>query len=135
MQICVYTGPIMSRKSTEEPRFAESETIGQRLARLRKERGWTQVELAERIGIIQSLISDYERDRLRMNPDMVLRFAAALEITTDELLQPNGGKPPLRHRPSLRVLRRLEKIEKLPTHQQSTLLKTIDTFLKGAALR
>jgi transcriptional regulator with XRE-family HTH domain len=105
------------------------------LARLRKERGWTQVELAERIGIIQSLISDYERDRLRMNPDMVLRFAAALEITTDELLQPGGEKPPLRHRPSLRVLRRLEKIEKLPPHQQSTLLKTIDTFLKGAAAR
>jgi hypothetical protein len=80
-------------------------------------------------------ISDYERDRLRMNPDMVLRFAAALEITTDGLLQPNGGKPPLRHRPSLRVLRRLEKIEKLPPHQQSTLLKTIDTFLKGAVAR
>ena len=134
MEICVYTGA-MPRKNTDTPRGGESETVGQRLARLRKERGWTQVELAERIGIIQSLISDYERDRLRMNPDMVLRFAAALEITTDELLQPNGGKPPLRHRPSLRVLRRLEKIEKLPPHQQSTLLKTIDTFLKGAVAR
>jgi hypothetical protein len=33
------------------------------------------------------------------------------------------------------VLRRLEKIEKLPPHQQNTLLKTIDTFLKGAAVR
>ena len=135
MQICVYTGAIMPRKSIVKPRDVEQETIGQRLTRLRKERGWTQVELAERIGIIQSLISDYERDRLRMNPDMVLRFAAALEITTDELLQRNGGRPPLRHRPSLRVLRRLEKIEKLPPHQQSTLLKTIDTFLKGAAVR
>jgi transcriptional regulator with XRE-family HTH domain len=134
MEICVYTGA-MPRKNTDKPRGDESETVGQRLARLRKERGWTQVELAERIGIIQSLISDYERDRLRMNPDMVLRFAAALEITTDELLQPGGEKPPLRHRPSLRVLRRLEKIEKLPPHQQSTLLKTIDTFLKGAAAR
>src|SRR5271157_1031325 len=113
MQICVYTGPIMSRKSTEEPRFAETETFGQRLARLRKERGWTQVELAERVGIIQSLISDYERDRLRMNPDMIVRFAAALEVTTDGLLQPDGSKPPLRRSPSLRVLRRLEKIEKL----------------------
>ena len=63
MEICVYTGA-MPRKNTDTPRGGESETVGQRLARLRKERGWTQVELAERIGIIQSLISDYERDRL-----------------------------------------------------------------------
>ena len=90
------------------------------------------MELAERVGIIQSLISDYERDRLRMNPDMVVRFAAALEVTTDELLQPSPHKHPLHRKPSLRVLRRLEKIEKLPLHQQSTLLKTIDTFLRGA---
>ena len=135
METCPYTDGIMPRKSTpKQPHDAESETFGERLARLRKERGWTQVELAERVGIIQSLISDYERDRLRMNPDMVVRFASALEVTTDELLQPNPRKHALRRKPSLRVLRRLEKIEKLPAHQQSTLLKTIDTFLRGATV-
>jgi transcriptional regulator with XRE-family HTH domain len=77
-------------------------------------------------------MSDYERGRLRIKPDMILRFASALEITTDELLQSNADQHPLRRRPSLRVLRRLEKIEKLPPHQQSTLLKTIDPFLRGA---
>jgi transcriptional regulator with XRE-family HTH domain len=128
-----YTDGQMPKKPSQSVSLnGELETFGQRLARLRKERGWTQVELAERVGIIQSLISDYERDRLRMNPDMIVRFAAALEITTDDLLQPKGQKHTLRSKPSLRVLRRLEKIEKLPAHQQSTLLKTIDTFLRGA---
>jgi transcriptional regulator with XRE-family HTH domain len=134
MEACPYTDLIMARtNTTNSPQAEASETVGQRLARLRKERGWTQVELAERLGIIQSLISDYERDRLRMNPAMVVRFAAALEITTDELLQPSGPQTPLRRKPSLRVLRRLEKIERLPAHQQNTLLKTIDGFLKGVA--
>jgi transcriptional regulator with XRE-family HTH domain len=134
MEACPYTDLIMARtNTTKSPQAEASETIGQRLARLRKERGWTQVELAERLGIIQSLISDYERDRLRMNPAMVVRFAAALEITTDELLQPSAAQTPLRRKPSLRVLRRLEKIERLPAHQQNTLLKTIDGFLKGVA--
>ena len=129
-----YTDDIMARNNTPNPATGEaSETVGQRLARLRKERGWTQVELAERLGIIQSLISDYERDRLRLNPAMVVRFAAALEITTDELLQPQAEPNALRRKPSLRVLRRLERIEKLPQHQQNTLLKTIDGFLKGVA--
>ncbi len=56
----------------------------------------------------------------------------ALEVTTDDLL----GLKTLRangKRPSRKVQRRLEKIEELPPHQQATLLKTIDTFLKGAA--
>jgi transcriptional regulator with XRE-family HTH domain len=109
------------------------ETIGERVARLRKERGFTQKELALKTGLIQALISDYERDKLRLNAEMILRFTAALEITTDELLQPGGPKPA--RKPSRRVLRRLEQIEALPSPQQSVLLKTIDTFLENAAFR
>jgi hypothetical protein len=46
---------------------------------------------------------------------------------------PGGARSPLRRKPSLRVQRRMEKIEKLPPHQQNYLLKTIDGFLKGVA--
>jgi len=82
--------------------------------------------------LIQLLISDYERDRLRVTAEMVVRIAAALEMTADELLgikkaQPNGSKP------SRKTLRRLEKIDELRPQQQATLLRTIDTFLRGAA--
>ena len=134
MQTYLYTLAIMVRKNTSDSaRASVTETPGERLARLRKERGWTQVELAERVGITQTLLSDYERGRLRLNAEMIVRFANALETTTDELLQPNGARSPLRRKPSLRVQRRMEKIEKLPPHQQNYLLKTIDGFLKGVA--
>jgi transcriptional regulator with XRE-family HTH domain len=115
------------------------DSVGQRIARIRKERGYTQNELAERIGTIQALVSDYERDKLRLNAEMAVRFAIALEVSTHELLglhSANGnGKNQTRangRKPSRRVLRRLEKIEDLPTHQQTVLLKTIDTFIKAA---
>lgn len=134
METSLYTAAIMSRKnapkSAHEP---EQELPRERLARLRKERGWTQVELAERVGITQRLVSDYERGRLRLNADIVVRFANALEVATDDLLQPKGSRTPLRRKPSLRVQRRVEKIEKLPPHQQNYLLKTIDGFLKGVS--
>jgi transcriptional regulator with XRE-family HTH domain len=124
----------MPRKSAAHERLNSGlETMGQRLARLRKERGWTQVELAERTGIVQTVLSDYERGKLRLNADMIVRFASTLDITTDELLQPKAVQTVLRRKPSLRVLRRLERIESLPQHQQNTLLKTIDGFLKGVA--
>lgn len=107
------------------------ESIGHRLARLRKERGYTQIELAEKMGIIQGLISDYERDKLRLHAEMVTRFAQALEVSADDILGMNA-KNGNGHRPSLRILRRLNRIETLPPTQQKTLLQTIDTFLKAA---
>jgi transcriptional regulator with XRE-family HTH domain len=127
MHTCPYTETVMARK----PHADSEETPGQRLARLRKERGWTQVELAERVGITQTLLSDYERGKLRLNADMIVQLATALETTTDELLKPSASRAPLRRKPSLRLQRRMEKIEKLPAHQQNYLLKTIDGFLKG----
>jgi transcriptional regulator with XRE-family HTH domain len=106
------------------------ETLGQRLARIRKERGYTQMELAERIGILQTLVTDYECDRLRLTAEMAIRFALALDVSMDELLKPKTSERQ-RVKPSRKVLRRLELIESLPTHQQQTVLKTIDTMLRG----
>jgi transcriptional regulator with XRE-family HTH domain len=108
------------------------ETIGQRIARLRKERGYTQGELSERIALIQALVSDYERDKLRLHGEMVIRFAQALEVSSDEILGLNNNKKNGDTKISLRLLRRTKRIEELPPSQQKTLLKTIDTFLKGA---
>ena len=107
------------------------ETIGQRIAHLRKERGYTQIELAKKIGIIQNLISDYENDKLRLHAEMVIRFAQALEVSSDDILGLNGAKKN-GEKTSLRLLRRTKRIAELPSSQQKTLLKTIDTFLKGA---
>ena len=110
------------------------ETFGRRLARIRKAKGLTQVELAQKAGMIQVLISDYERDKLRPHHDIIVKFAKALDVTADELL---GLKTPAKAKenaPSLKILRRMRRIEELPPSQQKTLLQTIDTFLKGAQL-
>jgi len=56
--------------------------------RLREERGYTQAELAEKIGIIQTIISAIETDTLKLSAEMAIRFALALEVSTDDLLLP-----------------------------------------------
>ena len=76
------------------------------------------------------------RESQDRRPDPELSFFA-LEVSTDELLglHSANGKSKAKsngRKPSRRVLRRLEKIEDLPTHQQAVLLKTIDTFIKAA---
>ena len=111
-----------------------NESSGQRLARLRKEHGYTQVELAKKLGIIQSLVSDYETDRLRLPSELAVRIAVALDITTDELLRPQPRKSP-RKKPSLKIVRRMEEIEKLPPRQQAFVLSALDSILRGAVAR
>jgi transcriptional regulator with XRE-family HTH domain len=112
------------------PLDAGPESIGQRLARLRKERGFTQIEVADKIGIIQSLVFSYENGVLNLKAEMAVRFARALDVGVEELL--DGAKPRAdAAKPNRRVLRRLERIEALPSHHQQHVLKTIDTLLKG----
>jgi hypothetical protein len=64
---------------------------------------------------------------------MLTRFAQALDVNADDILglkpeKPNGTG----QKSSLRLLRRLNRIEDLPPSQQKTLIKTIDTFLRAA---
>lgn len=79
--------------------------------------------------MIQALISDYERGKLRPYADVVVRFAQALEVSTDELL---GLAAPPKERtelPNSRLRRRLQKIDALPKRDQDALIRTIDAFL------
>lgn len=118
------------------PPIPTKESIGERVARIRKERGFTQVELAEKIGVIQSIVSAIERDVLKLSAEMAVRFALALEVTTDGLLMPpkktNSSQA---KRPSRKILRRLEQIETLPRTQQLAVLKTIDNALELHSLK
>ena len=109
-----------------------NETLGQRLARLRKQRGYTQIEFAKNVGITQVLVSGYETDRNQFSAEMAVRFALALDISTDELLHPNAAKKKSMKKPSLKVMRRMEQIEKLPPAAQIAVLRTIDAFVRSA---
>ncbi len=105
-----------------------------RLALFRKQRGLTQAQLAEKTNLIQTLISDYERGRLRPYADTVAKFATVLGVTADELLgiKPVDVEKPVTKR---RFLRRLEQVDSLPKRDQDALLRTIDAFLASRSLR
>jgi transcriptional regulator with XRE-family HTH domain len=118
--------PMPRRARSPEEKKADS-VLGRRLAKVRKDRGFTQVELADATGVIQTIISDYERGKLRPNPDMLVKLAQTLQVSTDELL----GLTPARTTPApnRRFLRRLKDIDQLPVRDQEALLRTIDAFL------
>ena len=56
--------------------------IGERIKYLRETKGFTQVELAKRIGIHSVSLSRYERGEEIPNDAMIEKIAAALEVST-----------------------------------------------------
>jgi transcriptional regulator with XRE-family HTH domain len=55
--------------------------VGDNCARLRKARGWTQEELAERSGLSQQYLSDLKRGK--RNPTVVTLYEVAIALRVD----------------------------------------------------
>lgn len=106
------------------------ETIGQRIARLRKERGLTQKSLAEKIGTTQSIITDYERGRIRLYDEMVARFAIALKVSADDILGIKKQKVE-NALSDLKITNRIRQIQELPTGKKRSIFDIIDSYLKA----
>ena len=63
------------------------QTMGNMIASLRKEKGLTQLELAEKMGVTDKAVSKWERDLSFPDIDSVPKLAEILGISIDELMQ------------------------------------------------
>jgi transcriptional regulator with XRE-family HTH domain len=108
--------------------------FGERLAELRRQRGLTQAELAEKAGVDQPTLSDYEQGRRRLHGQAIVDLCRALGTTADVLLgmKDEKGNGLAIKRP---FLRRLRHIDGLSERQQRALLQTLDAFLAQARLK
>jgi transcriptional regulator with XRE-family HTH domain len=113
----------------------KADSIGVRIAQMRKDKGLTQKELAERLQVSQPVVSDYENDVIRIPADDIGRIAQVLDVTSDELLGLRSearGRAGVKNR---RLSRRLQAIDALPKRDQEALLRTIDAFISKTACK
>ena len=60
--------------------------LGDRIRKLRKNRGWTQAEMAERVGIDRSFLADVERGKRNISILNVALIAKGLKVSLAQLL-------------------------------------------------
>ncbi len=65
-------------------------TIGKRIAMLRKNHGWTQEQLGEKVGVSAQAVSKWENDQACPDITIIPLLSNLFGVTTDELL---GVKP------------------------------------------
>ena len=67
-------------------------SIRNRVKELRSERGWTQEQLAEAVGVSRQSINSIERDRYVPSLLLALTFARVFGCATDQIFTLEGKK-------------------------------------------
>lgn len=62
-----------------------------RIRDIRQARGMTQKELADRLGVNQSMISDYESGKVELSLTKAVKIADILECDLNDLLGRSAG--------------------------------------------
>lgn len=119
----------MAVSKTERAFYVE---LGQRIAALRRDRGLTQVQLAETMGVAQQTLAHYEAGRLRLLVGALPNLADRLEVSVEELV----GTPPARKGSRAKRGRvpkfqqQLERVNQLPRAKQQFVMQMLDTVLQ-----
>jgi transcriptional regulator with XRE-family HTH domain len=70
--------------------------LAERVRQLRKQHGWSQAELAERIGADPAQISRYEGGRITPSAEAVVKLAEVFDVSCDYLLVDDAPRRPFR---------------------------------------
>jgi transcriptional regulator with XRE-family HTH domain len=74
--------------------------LGKRVRQLRKARDWTQIELAQKVGVDRSTIFRTEKGTVRPEHDTLQKLVLALDTTMEYLIDGLGLPPQASHRQS-----------------------------------
>lgn len=66
-------------------------TIGERIKKIRGDKGWTQERLARKAGLSKSFLSDVENDKTRVSGDNLLKISEVLGASLDFLMKGGAG--------------------------------------------
>ena len=78
-------------------------TLGALIAKTRREKGMTQLELAGKMGVTDKAVSKWERDLACPDVQSLPTLADALGLSLEELMQGERKEPPAEKESALRI--------------------------------
>jgi len=113
---------------TGRPSKHQRTAFGERLHAAREAAGLSQSQIAEKMGVIQSTYSDWERYPVAVRPDQIEKLARLLNVSVEYLF---GRKTSMSHRggPVGKARRAFEEVSKLSRHQQEQIIKVVNALV------
>lgn len=100
------------------------ENIGRRIAMIRKEKGYTQMELAEMVDLSTNYLSDIERGKSSARLDKLVAIMDALQCGADDVFC-----DAIAYGYTARSSRLAEKLETLPEKERQKVLAVLDILM------
>ena len=104
--------------------------IGDRIIELRKKQGWSQSELARRVGASREAIGKYERNEAQPAVDTAKKIADIFGVTLDYLVDASAL-----HIYDKKIVVRIKSIQKLDDENQGHVFAMLDAFLLKCSIQ
>ena len=101
--------------------------FGQRIKQLRKQRNWTQKELAVKIDVRFPQLNKYECGLHTPPMEKLIKMAEVFDTTIDFLL--TGDRSEQRPMHNLRLLERFQALEEFNAEDREAVIKLIDAMI------
>jgi transcriptional regulator with XRE-family HTH domain len=105
-----------------------TEFLGDRIARLRRSKGWNQGELGKRLGLRAAQVSRCERGVQLPSVDLLPRLSHVLGVSIDYLMTGHSFGEAQR---DYRIRERLDDLESLPEPQRNHLVEFLDALISA----
>ncbi|MGD8847803.1 MAG: helix-turn-helix transcriptional regulator [Desulfobacteraceae bacterium] len=103
--------------------------IGDKIQTLRKQHGWSQQQLAKKIGTSGPIVGRYERGEMTPSVEVAKKLADTFDVTLDYLVDDTGRAAEIKDKA---MLRRIMEIQALDTEDQKTIVHVLDSLLRDA---
>ena len=104
------------------------------IIRLRKQRGWTQQQVADQVGISVAQIKKYEKGSSSPTLPIIAKLAVAFGVSADEFVF-GDAHGPASHKLQAELLRRFELIAELPQKERDAVMLVLDSIIAKHRLR
>ena len=103
--------------------------FAKRLKKLRKQKGFSQAQLAEQIAVHFTQVSRYERGETKPNAQAMTKMAKVLDTTVDYLV--NGTTDEVVQEMGLEkeLMARFKQLQSLNSEDKKTVLSLMDAFI------
>jgi transcriptional regulator with XRE-family HTH domain len=103
--------------------------IGDKIQMLRKQHGWSQQQLAKKIGTSGPIVGRYERGEMTPSVEVAKKLADTFDVTLDYLVDDTGKTAEIKDKA---MLQRIMEIQALDTEDQKTIVHVLDSLLRDA---
>ena len=109
--------------------------LGKRILSLRKQKNWSQSDLANAIGISYAQIGRYETKGAQPSAEVLRKIADALNTTTDYLMYGDTDEKAMSSLSDAELLQQFKAVDSMDNEDKMIIKKLIDAFITKSKLK